>query len=1028
MKKLFVSTVFNQSDNMRCYVKVKFLKFEEQGLLDTGASISVIGGELANYDFSKFSNFQKIRTPVSTADGTVQQVLGTLNVDVCYKDQTKEINFYIIPSIKQRVILGIDFWKIFSLAPNIISSLEVNSEVKINDDDDECTYFELNDQEKQQLEVVKALFPNFAIQGLGRTTLISHDIDVGEAKPIKQRFYPVSPAVEELMYKEVDRMISLGVIEPSNSAWSSPMRLVLKPNKVRLCLDARRLNEVTTKDAYPLPTIEGIFSRLPQANIITKLDLKDAYWQIGLTEKSKPLTAFTIPGRPLYHFVVMPFGLCSAPQTMCRLMDSIIPPDLRFCVFGYLDDLCVVSADFSTHITVLVRLADEFKKANLTLNVAKSKFCVTSVKYLGFIIGNGGVSTDPEKIVAVNSWPTPKSVKQVKGFMGLAGFYRRFIHNFSDVMAPISSCTSTKKPFEWTAEAETAFNHVKTLLTTAPILANPDFKKKFYLQCDASDYGIGAVLVQIDDEGSERPIAYMSRKLNSAERNYSVTERECLAAVRAVVRFRCYLELYEFEIITDHASLVWLMRQPNLNGRLARWVFILQGYTFKVSHRKGKENIVPDLLSRSFPPEINEISLQEKITPEIDLNSSHFEDEDYKVLKTKILAQQENYPDIKIVDNFIYFRTEHYSGDKAQEIAAWKLWIPIKLRIKLIERAHDSKIAGHGGIAKTLELLRRNFYWPGMLHDVKLYISTCEICKSIKAPNITLKPPMGSEVKTFRPMQRLYIDILGPYPRSKNGHIGLLIILDHLTKFHWLFPLKKFTSAVIENILEKEIFHVFGVPEILLSDNGTQFKSNNFNAFLTQYGISHMYTAIYSPQSNASERVNRSVIAMIRIYIKSDQREWDKNLTAISCSLRNSIHQSLKITPYHALFGFDMATHGSTYKILKNLQLEDEPAYKISRDDQMALIRKNIRGNIAQSYQQNVRQYDLRTRPISFQVGQEIFRRNFSQSNAQKNFNSKLAPLFVKARIKEKLGNHYYVIEDMQRKLLGTYHAKDLRQ
>lgn len=365
--------------------------------------------------------------------------------------------------------------------------------------------YPLFDAQQRQLKAIIDLFPNFEKQGLGR-----------DATPIKQRFYPVSPAVEKEIFKEIDRMLQLGVIEPSKSAWSSPMRLVMKHNKVRLCLDARRVNAVTKKDAYPLPNIDGIFARLPKANIISKLDLKDAFWQIGLDEKSKEYTAFTVPGRPLYQFAVMPFGLCNAPQTMCRLMDQLIPPELRHCVFGYLDDLIIVSEDFPTHLEVLVRISSQFRNANLTLNIYKSKFCVTQVNYLGYIIGQGGITTDPNKITAITNWPIPKTLKQVRGFIGLASWYRRFIHNFSSEVALITDVLSNKRKFTWSDEAQKSFERIKLLLTTAPVLANPEFSKKFYLQCDASDFGICAVLVQLDDEGNERPIAFMSKKLNSS--------------------------------------------------------------------------------------------------------------------------------------------------------------------------------------------------------------------------------------------------------------------------------------------------------------------------------------------------------------------------------------------------------------------------------------------------------------------------------------------------------------------------------
>lgn len=802
------------------------------------------------------------------------------------------------------------------------------------------------------------------------------------------------------------------------------MRLVLKPNKVRLCLDARKLNLATKKDAYPLPSIEGIFARLPKANLISKLDLKDAYWQVALDDDSKPLTAFTVPGRPLYQFVVMPFGLCNAPQTMCRLIDEIIPPDLRHCVFGYLDDLVIVSEDFESHLEVLVRIASQFRKANLTLNIGKSKFCVVKVNYLGYVIGNGGITTDPEKVSAILNWPIPNNLKQVRGFLGIAGWYRRFIENFSTEVFPITELLSCKKKFIWTKEAQGAFERIKILLTTAPVLINPDFSKKFFVHCDASDFGIGAVLVQLDENSQERPIAYMSRKLNSAQRNYSVTERECLAALEAIKRFRCYIEMQEFEVVTDHASLVWLMRQPNLSGRLARWVFQLQAFKFTVSHRKGSENIVPDALSRSVSAEVNSLTL---IEPEIDLNSSHFEDEDYEELKVKIRENEEKYPDLRIVDKYVYFRTEHYTGDETQEQEAWKLWIPKNLREQVLTRAHSSEICCHGGICKTLDLIRRSFYWPGMVRDVRKFIQNCEVCKTTKAPNFVTKPPMGKQLTSIRPFQRLYIDLLGPYPRSKSGFIGLLIVLDHFSKFHWICPLRKFTSNVIQDFLEKQIFHVYGVPEVILSDNGSQFKSNEFNAFLTSYGVSHTYTAYYSPQSNASERVNRSLIAGIRAYLKNDHRLWDEKLSFISCALRNSIHQSLNISPYHALYGINMITHGSSYALLKNVQMLDEPSMKLSRDDQLQNLREDIRKSIKSAYEKTRDQYNLRTRIQSFNVGQEVFRRNFAQSSSEKAFNAKLAPLFIKSRVREKLGQHYYILEDLQGKLIGTFHVKDMR-
>lgn len=1020
--ELCISSIINSDIDGRLYAEVRFLDRVELGLLDTGANISCLGQDLAKIDFSGKAGYRKIKSTVKTADGQAQNVTGLIEADLSYKNKTRKISLYIVPTLQQKLILGLDFWREFGLMENCISSLALNSKMEEKEIDNDQIH--LLGFQKQQLEGVKSLFPNFELQGLGRTSLLKHHIDIGNAKPVKQRFYPVSPAVEKLMYQEIDRMLDLGVIEISTSAWSSPMRLVVKPGKVRLCLDARKINEFTTKDAYPLPNIDGIFARLPKANYISKIDLKDAYWQVELDEESRPITAFTIPGRPLYQFKVMPFGLCTAPATMCRLMDMIIPPELKHAVFGYLDDVCIVSESFEEHLSILIRLAQQFKRANLTLNLNKSKFCVKRVQYLGYVIGEGGISTDPAKIESILNWPTPKTLKQVRGFLGLTGWYRRFISNFADVTHPITDVLSRKRKFEWTNEADEAFRNIKNLLTTAPVLKNPDFSKKFYVHCDASDFGIGAVLVQIDCDGNESPIAFMSKKLNSSQRNYSVTEKECLAAISAIEKFRCYIELQEFEVITDHSSLVWLMKQQNLKGRLARWILKLQSYTFSISHRKGKENIVPDALSRMHEGEVLSVEI---IGPEVDLESKHFLDEEYLLLRNKFEDHKDNFPDIKVVDRYIYIRTTYASGVEEKDENLWKLWIPKALREPILRRSHDSVIAAHGGIAKTLSLIRRHFYWPKLVLDVKTYIGNCEVCKTTKSTNKILTPPMGNMATSNRPFQRIYVDLLGPYPRSKKGFIGLLIVLDHFSKYHWLCPLKKFTSSLIIQFLEQQIFHHFGVPESIISDNGSQFKSNDFNAFLTQYGIHHIYTALYSPQSNASERVNRSIIAAIRSYLKKDHREWDANISFISCALRNSTHSSIGISPYHALYGFNMITHGSSFQLLKSLNSLEDADITMNRDDKLALLRQQISTNMRKAYETNAKLYNLRSRNISYNIGQEVYRRNFVQSSKEQTVNAKLSPLFIKAVVVKKLGNCYYLLQDVDSQNTGTYHAKDIK-
>lgn len=372
-----------------------------------------------------------------------------------FRGQEKRVRFYIIPSLTNAVYLGIDFWIAFQLLPAIESVEGTNGKVANKQDDDEeealPDMHELSRDEKEQLRQVVNMFPSSKEEGLGKTTLIKHVIDVGEARPTKQRYYAVSPAIESKMYSEVDRMIELGVVEESQSAWNSPVTIVAKANgKVRLCLDARQVNAVTVKDAYPMPLIDSILSRLNETRYISSVDLKDAFWQIELDVASRDKTAFTVPGRPLYQFVRMPFGLCNAAQSMCRLMDATILSKLRDSVFVYIDDLLIVARDFDSLLDRLKTVATSLRRANLTINVEKSKFCMRKIKYLGHVVGNGEIKPDPTRVNCIAICPTPNTVKQVRRFLGMTGWYQRYIHNYSAVAAPLTDLLKKADRFTWT--------------------------------------------------------------------------------------------------------------------------------------------------------------------------------------------------------------------------------------------------------------------------------------------------------------------------------------------------------------------------------------------------------------------------------------------------------------------------------------------------------------------------------------------------------------------------------------------------
>jgi len=1012
-----VASIQTKPNDLRPYAKVKIFEKQMLGLLDSGAQISCIGGSLAK-SLHQRRQIKSHKSTIKTADGQLQVVFGKVTTPIEYKQETKNIEFFVVPSLQQDIILGIDFWSLFQIAPNIICEIETPIEEA---NDPSLKFHNLDPEQTIMLQNVKKLFPSYEKEGLGKTSLIEHEILIDpKVRPIKQRYFPISPAIEKLVHQEVDEMLKLGVIEEApNSPWSSPVVLVRKSNKVRLCLDSRKVNSITVKDAYPLPHIEGILSRLPKAEYISSLDLRHAFWQIPLKESSKDLTCFTVPNRPLYRYVVMPFGLCNAPQTLCRLMDRVIPNHLRDEVFVYLDDLLVVSETFEKHLKVLSEVSKQLRKAGLTINVRKSKFCLKEVNYLGYVVGNGTLQTDSSRITAVLDFPPPKSVRQLRRFLGMAGWYRRFIENFANTTAPLTNLLMKGKRFSWSEEANNAFVKLKHQLTSAPVLASPDYSKEFFIQCDASKLGVGAVLTQLNDKGEEVPIAFFSKKLNTAQKNYSVTEQECLAVILSLKRFRPYVEGQEFTVVTDHASLQWLMRQSDLSGRLARWSLKLQGFPFKILHRKGSEHVVPDCLSRK-----EELVEELELVPIIDLSSDAFSSESYMSLIENVSKNSSKLPDLKIIDGKVYKRTGLSQETVERDMFYWKLWVPESLVESTIRNAHEPPNKCHGGISKTLERLRLNLYWPSMARDVKEFISNCETCIQNKSPNTILRPPISNSYQVERPFQKLYIDLLGPYPRSKTGNIGILIILDSLTKFPILKAIKKFSTKIVCDFLVENVFPVFGTPQSILSDNGKQFTSTEFKKLLTNRGIKHVLTAVYSPQANASERVNRSIITGIRMYIKKGQSDWDKCLPAVGEAIRSSIHHGTLFTPYCSLFGIQMACHGTDYELFKCLN--SQQGEYIKRSDQLENIRTQIRENISKSFNKYSGRYNLRARVRKFAIGDIVYRRNFTLSKASDKYCAKFAPRFIKAVVVKPKGSVLYILKDVESGKVQTYHAKDI--
>ena len=454
--------------------------------------------------------------------------------------------------------------------------------------------------EKEKVDVREILHKHR--EGLGDvptpTSVLMHDIEVGDSAPIKQSHYRVLGERLEKMKDEVDYLLKNDIVEPSSSPWGSPCILVDKPDgSIRMCTDYRKVNQVTRGDAYPIPRMEDCLDAVGKAKYVSKIDLTKGYYSVRLTEKAKEISAFVTPFGQ-YQYKRMPFGLKNAPASFQRLMNKVVG-QVEGCRV-YLDDIVVYSQTWEEHCKQLDQVLQLLREAGLTPNLAKCEFGKTTVTYLGHEIGQGQLKPIHSKVEAIEKVPIPTGKRQLRRFLGMTGYYRKFCQNYAQLAAPLTDLLKKEKTYRWTDECQVAFEQLKKALVNAPILATPDMTKQFSLSTDASDKCIGAVLMQTDDSGEDHPIAFLSKKLNKHQLNYSVIEKETLALIIAIEHFAVYLRaaLYPVMVYTDHNPLVFLGRMKNSNQRLMRWSLMLQEYPLIIQHVKGKDNVIADSLSR----------------------------------------------------------------------------------------------------------------------------------------------------------------------------------------------------------------------------------------------------------------------------------------------------------------------------------------------------------------------------------------------------------------------------------------------
>ena len=746
-----------------------------------------------------------------------------------------------------------------------------------------------------------------AVQGdtLGRTEVVKHKIILEEnAQPffIPNYRLPISQrATVEEMIKDMKRE---GIVRPSKSPYNSPLLLVPKKDgSWRMVIDYRKLNKQTVPDRFPMPVINDVLAQLGGAKIFSSLDLMSGYWQIPLEEESKHLTAFSSHQEHL-EFNVLPFGLTNAPLAFMRAMMQVLG-DIKN-VLIYIDDIIVFNNDLDSHLQTLKEVLERLQYAGLKLKVKKCQFLSRELEYLGHKLNKDGLHMQEGKVKAIVEYPAPTTIKALRRFLGMIGYYRPFIQNFAKIAYPLTNLLKSETTFEWKEEQKEAFEKLKNCLTRDPILVYPDFKKDFYLACDASNTGLGAVLLQ-KDKTRMRAVSYASRVLNSTEQRYSTTEKECLGVVWGLKKFRHLILGYKVHILTDHKPLLDLFRKRDFinNQKFNRWFLSVLEYGPEFKYIPGQYNTLADGLSRAFEDEErDQIQTLECFTCQVvDLDmdivrQEQKKDPDIRQIMGDILLDENSRPDYRIIDDTVYKKPN--CVDKAA-----RLYIPTTLIPEILKLVHDHKTAGHPGEGKTMKNVTRNYYWPNCRKNVEEYVKKCDICQKHKG-NVNVSAPLERYPTELTPFQVVAMDFLGPLPTTIRENKYLLVFIDHLTRYVEIIPVKNRLASTVAEALKHRIIARHSCPQVLISDNAQEFTSELLQKLCDFYDIKKVEITPWKPSSNgAVERANGRIKTVLRTVITPDTVDCDVYIDNVQMVLNNTVNSTVGESPHFLLYGYE---------------------------------------------------------------------------------------------------------------------------
>ena len=871
------------------------------------------------------------------------------------------------------------------------------------------------------------------------------------ATPPLGPIYSLSKIELDTLRDYIEENLRSGFIRPSNSPCGAPVLFVKKKDgSLRLCVDYRGLNKITRKDRYPLPLVSDLLDAPRKARIYTKINLRHAYNLVRIAPGDEWKTAFrTRYGS--FEWLVMPFGLSNAPAAFQRFVNEVFADLLDVCVVVYLDDILIYSDNPDEHRAHVREVLRRLRKHHLYARADKCEFHAESVEYLGYILSRDGLTMAESKIKAILDWPEPRKVRDIQSFLGFANFYRRFIHNYSEIVLPLTRLTRKGVPWDFDQKCRDSFNALKSAFTSAPVLHHWVPDHQITVETDASDYAIAGILSITSDSGELHPVAFHSRTLSGAELNYDTHDKELLAIFEAFKTWRHYLEgsATPIDVVTDHKNLEYFSTSKILTRRQARWSEYLSQFNLVIRFRPGKLGAKPDALTRRWdvypkegdsdysvvnPHNFRPVFTQEQLASSLRVTILH-----YPVLRASFLLDEDQLrSDIRSALNSASPTPELAKGLElaAQGHPRWskddegwlrlngRIYVPDvdDLRLRVLRSRHDHPTAGHWGQNKTQALILRDYAWPGLRLLVRDYCKSCTACGRAKVPRHLPYGTLKQLPIPERPWNSISMDLIEQLPNS-DGYSAILVVVDRLSKQAIFIPTHDtLTAPELADLFVTHVFSKHGVPSHVTSDRGSEFVSHFFRSLGKALDMRLHFTSGYHPEGDGqTERVNQTLEQYLRIYCNYQQDNWSRLLPLAEFAYNNAPNVTTGVSPFFANKGYNPAISVYPERDLTSARARE---YAVDLDELHAALRTTI----AEAQVRYQRQADKHRLPApDFKVGDQVYVRaeHIRSTRPSKKLSEKfLGPYTIIAQV----GSHSFTLRlpDSMRAVHPVFHVSQL--